>query len=34
MFWCTQVSGSCAVVEAGNDRLDTIFDELSLGGGI
>ena len=27
-------SGSCGVVKAGNDRLDTIFDELSLGGSL
>ena len=29
-----QGSGSCGVVEAENDRLDTIFDELSLGGSL
>ena len=28
-----QESGSCGVLEAGNDRLNTIFDELSLSGG-
>ena len=29
-----QGSGSSGVVKAGNDRLDTIFDELSLGGSL